>query len=117
MAACWTCGDEKARLVLRGPDVEEMIPRCHLQCLKCAQVDPLEERGRRRKSEQAAQDELTYQDTLSAAVDMLEGLKLENEGKPDEAWRHSELPASVKAEAMICEQRRGSELSLPLVRH
>lgn len=104
MAACWICGEEKARLVLRGPDVEQMVPRCHLRCLKCAQVDPIEERGGvTRSSKQAAQDEWTYQDTLSAAVDLLEGVKLEDQGRQHEAWHLDELPTSVKAEAMICE--------------
>lgn len=103
---CWECGIEVARLVLRGPDVERLVPRCRMACLSCAPavVDRVgvEEggegegeaiRARRSTSEQAEADEATYFDTLSAAVDMLEGVKLSDGVEQRSLLAHVDVPA------------------------
>lgn len=74
---CWTCAASVARLNLRGADwaAVERPPRMRLTCADCVggestgSPSPLEIGG-----ESGGEVPMTYRDTVSAAVDALQGI-------------------------------------------
>lgn len=109
-ATCWTCGDLIARLVLRGSRVETMIPRLSATCIAC--VPLADDTVSSSSSSQARpgtetpvrpQDSATYFDTMSAAIDALDGLQISDElmGRPVDGPQ-PELPETLKDQAFTC---------------
>lgn len=104
---CWTCADPIARLVLRGQDVETMVPKLSCSCVNCLPVpdDPTKPEDDDKGKKKTSSDSATYRDTLSAAVDLMQGLKVDDEeivGRPVDGPQ-VELPAFLKKEALQCE--------------
>lgn len=105
-SSCWTCGDSIARLVLRGADLEQVIStKGSGSCLSCL---PAVEARVEEETEQAREpiDGATYEDTISAAVDRLQGLKLAEEAQeaPAPQTAAAKLPDELKEDAFTCEQ-------------
>ncbi|KAK4049837.1 hypothetical protein OIV83_003893 [Microbotryomycetes sp. JL201] len=130
-SACRTCGDPLARLVLRG-QVENLVPKSFITCLTCSPVETIDEATdafdgdgdgntvrepsmsstkQRMKSatpvpsaSTLAFESKTYHDTFSAAVDMLEGVKLEDgDDNLEQVVLPDRLPLNVKKDAVICD--------------
>ncbi|ORY73869.1 hypothetical protein BCR35DRAFT_306984 [Leucosporidium creatinivorum] len=105
-SSCWTCGDRIARFVLRGDVSQVVATRSSCACVNClptGDVQVNEEGGQKRGSN----DHATYQDTISAAVDRLEGLKLDGSGGGGEAPPVHDPPIvlsdSLKKDGLTCD--------------
>ncbi|GAA6029957.1 hypothetical protein JCM8097_009188 [Rhodosporidiobolus ruineniae] len=111
-SSCWTCGIEMALLRLRNKDLSNLVPRSRSTCLACLPVDLPDSRC----ASDASKDEPTYADTLSAAIDKLEGLGLS--GQEDELAEEAgtnaeeiitvpedevELPAHLQDHSLRCD--------------
>ncbi|GAA5920445.1 hypothetical protein JCM1841_004557 [Sporobolomyces salmonicolor] len=102
-ATCWTCGDPRAKVILRGSDLSGWAPRLNFTCLKCLPVENRQERpppdnsahdanggdaagsgsedtdasavGNKvsRLPSPSEHDRVTFKDTFSGAVDLLVG--------------------------------------------
>ncbi|KAM0747235.1 hypothetical protein T439DRAFT_97332 [Meredithblackwellia eburnea MCA 4105] len=98
--SCWTCGNEIAHLNMRGYQwsLMEGKPKIELSCLDCLEVDdfwegaePETKASGTRKAKDGADgedqsnrhDALSYEDTISAAVDRLKGLDISHEKEPE----------------------------------
>lgn len=94
-ASCYSCGTASAKLVLRGNDVE-FGPRAEFTCLRCL---PASSEG---TSHVGDVEDQHYSDTMSAAVDHLEGQPVRRTRiiTPEQTAR--DLPAEYKRQAMIC---------------
>ncbi|KAK4701030.1 hypothetical protein P7C70_g5208, partial [Phenoliferia sp. Uapishka_3] len=89
--SCYHCGEPIAKLVLRHAkwvgDLEDLGARATLRCPACLTPNTQEkesEEGQEskegeRKEEGKKRKEASYKDTFSAAIDMLEGLTIEDE--------------------------------------
>lgn len=107
-ASCYSCGTPAAKLILRGNDVE-FGPRAEFTCLKCLPHDG-EARG---SSTVVDVEEQRYADTMSAAVDLLEGHQVRTARiiTPEQTAR--ELSPEYKRQGMICESFAAAASSSP----
>ncbi|ORY73868.1 hypothetical protein BCR35DRAFT_314909 [Leucosporidium creatinivorum] len=97
-ASCYSCGTASAKLILRGNDVE-FGPRAEFTCLRCL---PTDSAGTGSSNVGDVEDQ-HYSDTMSAAVDQLEGHPVRRTRiiTPEQTAKH--LPAEYKRQGMICD--------------
>lgn len=106
---CYTCGDSIGRLVLRGPTIEQMVPRLSATCVNCVPLvdsdtsSPSDASRASKSVSPRPQDTATYFDTMSAAIDALEGVQISEElkGRPVDGPQ-PELPEDLKGQALTC---------------
>lgn len=79
-----------------------MVPQLACSCIKCVPLSPPVTNDTRSKKKSVI-NEASYLDTLSAAVDLMQGVKLEEfVGRPVDGPQ-IELPEFLKKEALKCE--------------
>lgn len=95
-ASCYACGTVTAKLILRGNDVE-FGPRAEFTCLACLPADAVTA-----ATDVGDIEDQQYTDTLSAAVDRLEGLTVRTARIVTPEQTIKQLPASHKSTGMAC---------------
>lgn len=98
-ASCWTCGEVKAKLIVRGEDIN-FPARASFTCYQCVVPDDEVESA----ADGAKGHSPSYADTISAAVDEFQGVRDINE-EEQLAMVDSvkSLPLELQSKAMQCE--------------
>ncbi len=109
VGSCWTCGEPSCKVILRGQDLS-FSPRLTFTCLACVpeadrSESPEAEGGKRAGSKRAKTDEkeAVYSDTLSAAVDVIEGVDIRRKEEETPEATCSRLPETLKPQGMKCD--------------
>jgi len=108
VGSCWTCGEPSCKVILRGQDLS-FGPRLSFTCLACvpeAGQSQSPEDGNKRagsKRPKADEKEAVYSDTLSAAVDVIEGSDIRRDEEETPEATCSRLPEQLKPQGMKCD--------------
>lgn len=99
-SACWTCGDEIAKLVLRGTNgssLDNFAPKVSFNCTLCVPV--LEEEHKI----EAGGELPGYESTISARIDELQGFLPDPILSQPKFLALGEIKPEMKDDALVCE--------------